>query len=209
MARSYGLTKVVNLKHLKKAATRSQAEIADLAGTVAAAIEEVLGVTAKGNLRIFHGECSTAASTQNKLVTISGIEALQAGDIFVILFTNNQTYNGIPKLNVNSLGAINIRRLSGTNAARYEWQAGQVVPLFYNGTYFIIMDGGIATTTYYGKTKLSSATDSTSEEMAATPKAVKAAYDLAASASAASDMFGLYLDENGYLCQRITSDDSE
>jgi len=39
----------------------------------------------------------------------------------------------------------------------------------------------IATTSAYGVTKLSSATNSTAENVAATPKAVKAAYDLAAS----------------------------
>lgn len=39
-----------------------------------------------------------------------------------------------------------------------------------------------ATTTYYGVTKLSSATDSTSTSLAATPSAVKAAYDAATAA---------------------------
>ena len=42
---------------------------------------------------------------------------------------------------------------------------------------------GAASTSNYGHAKLSSATDSTSEALAATPKAVKAAYDLATTAS--------------------------
>lgn len=46
-----------------------------------------------------------------------------------------------------------------------------------DGTY------GAATTSKYGHTKLSSATNSTSEALAATPKAVKSAYDLAKSAN--------------------------
>lgn len=46
-----------------------------------------------------------------------------------------------------------------------------------DGTY------GAATTSKYGHTKLSSATNSTSEALAATPKAVKSAYDLAKTAN--------------------------
>ena len=42
-----------------------------------------------------------------------------------------------------------------------------------------MIEQGNATTTYYGVTKLSSSTTSTSEVLAATPKAVKTAYDLA------------------------------
>ena len=42
---------------------------------------------------------------------------------------------------------------------------------------------GAASTTNYGHAKLSSATDSSSEALAATPKAVKAAYDLATTAN--------------------------
>lgn len=42
---------------------------------------------------------------------------------------------------------------------------------------------GAASTTNYGHAKLSSATNSSAEDLAATPKAVKAAYDLASSAS--------------------------
>lgn len=42
---------------------------------------------------------------------------------------------------------------------------------------------GAASTTNYGHAKLSSATNSSSEDLAATPKAVKAAYDLASGAS--------------------------
>jgi hypothetical protein len=56
------------------------------------------------------------------------------------------------------------------------------VQFVYDGTHWAIIDGGIATTTYYGVTKLSSAVNSTSNSVAATPGAVKQAYDLAAAA---------------------------
>ena len=98
-----------------------------------------------------------------------------------MMMTNSQSYNGTPKLKVNDFDAVNIKRINGRNAARYEWAAGQVVMLSYTGGFFVISGGGVASTTYYGKTKLSSAIDSTSEALAATPNAVKQAYDLAAS----------------------------
>lgn len=180
MAYQYTEANVVNLKHMKMLAERTQGEIANLAGLVAGAIEESMAYKADGNLRIFYGTCTTAASTQTKAVTISGLSDLQDGDIFGVLMTNAQSYNGTPKLKINALDAINIRRIDSKNAARYEWAAGQMVIFTYTGSYFVIAGGGVATTTYYGKTRLCTAVDSNSESLAATPKAVKLAYDLAA-----------------------------
>ena len=177
MAYSYTDAKMVNLGQLKKAAVRSQAEIANLAGTVASAIEEVLGVTVKGNLRIFFGSCTTAASTAIKAVTIEGITALAAGDVFIIAFDNAQSYNGIPKLKVNTLTEQNIKRLSGENAQKGEWNAGAVVVMVWNGSAFLLCNGEIATTSYYGKTKLTNDTNSNSETLAASAKAVKTVND--------------------------------
>ena len=63
------------------------------------------------------------------------------------------------------------------------WYANQMVEFVYDGTYWLMVNPGPATTTYEGVVKLSSAIDSTSEALAATPKAVKTAYDLAESKS--------------------------
>ena len=177
MAYSYDQGNVVNLKHLKKVAVRTQEEMSTLAGAVADAIEEVLGITVKGNLRVFYGTCSTAASTASKAVTIDGIESLIAGDVYIIVFENAQSYNGTPKLNINTLGDQNIKRLTGTNAAKDEWDAGEALIFVWNGTCFLICNGTHATTTHFGVTKLTSAVDSTSETLAATAKAVKTVYD--------------------------------
>lgn len=54
-----------------------------------------------------------------------------------------------------------------------------MVGAIYDGTNFVLIEKEPATTTYYGVTKLSSATNSTSEVLAATPKAVKTTYDVA------------------------------
>ena len=128
---------------------------------------------------LFYGTCATAAATAAKVVVCEEFTSsdLVEGTVINVKFTNAQTYNGAPTLNVQSTGAKNIKRIGTTNAARYEWQAGEVLQFVYDGTYWMLTDGGVATTTYYGVTKLSSATNSTSTSLAATASAVKAAYD--------------------------------
>lgn len=130
---------------------------------------------------VFYGTCATAAATAAKVVACDEFTSadLVEGTVINVKFTNAQTYNGAPTLNVQSTGAKNVKRMGTTNAARYEWVAGEVLQFVYDGSYWMLTDGGIATTTYYGVTKLSSSTSSTSNALAATASAVKAAYDLA------------------------------
>ena len=121
---------------------------------------------------VLYGECSTAAGTQAKTVTIPGVAELNesnAGLSIYVKFENNQTYNGTPTLNVNGIGAKNIRRNGTTNAARYEWAAGEILNFVFDGTYWVIVDGNFATTTYYGVTKLATSATSTSTGLALTP----------------------------------------
>lgn len=127
----------------------------------------------------FYGVCSTEADTQAKTVDIPGVTELAEGLGICVNFTNAQTYNGVPTLNVNGLGAKSVHSLSGTDAASGAWDEGEIVRFIYDGTYWVLEDGGTATTTRYGVTKLSAATNSTSNLLAATPGAVKLAYDLA------------------------------
>lgn len=129
---------------------------------------------------VHYGECSTTASTQTKVVSIPEIESLATGLCVRVKFLNAQDYSGQPKLQINSLTAKNIDRKGTTAAELYEWDANEVLDFIYDGTSFIIQSGAVPTTTYYGsRIKLSSSTSSTSEDLAATPKAVKTAYDLA------------------------------
>lgn len=134
------------------------------------------------NAGVFYGTCATAAGTQAKVVTCANF-VLANGAILFVKFTYGQTFNGAPTLNVNSTGAKPVKSVGTTDSVRYSWLAGEVVGFVYDGTNFVMIEGGIATTTYYGMTKLSSATNSTSTTLAATPSAVKAAYDLAATAN--------------------------
>lgn len=135
---------------------------------------------------VWYGTSSTTASTQTKTTTITGITSLTTGLTVRVKFSTGQTYNGQPKLQINSLTAQSIVRKGGTAAAQYEWQGGEVVCFVYDGADFVIQDGAIASTTYYGQTILSSSTSSTSEAMAATPSAVKSVKDSIPSASTTS-----------------------
>lgn len=131
---------------------------------------------------VYYGTCSTADSTQTKEVTISGITELFTGLHVRIKFTNAQTYNGAPKLKINSLSAVEMRRTASDGMTQYEWSAGTVMDLVYDGTAFVAIRDGRATTTYLGITKLSNSVSSTSTSLAATANSVKTAYDLANSA---------------------------
>jgi len=142
---------------------------------------QTTGTANVSGVSVFYGTCATAAATAAKVVVCEEFttDDLVEGTVVNVKFTYAQTYNGAPTLNVNSTGAKNIKRVGTTNAARYEWVAGEMLQFVYDGSYWVLTDGGIATTTYYGVTKLSSATNSTSNSLAATASAVKAAYDLA------------------------------
>jgi len=146
----------------------------------AASGARTLGTASGGSgASVFYGTCATAAATAAKAVECEEFTSanLVEGTVLNVKFTNAQTYNGAPTLNVQSTGAKNIKRVGTTNAARYEWVAGEVLQFVYDGSYWMLTDGGIATTTYYGVTKLSNATNSTSTALAATANAVKLAYD--------------------------------
>ena len=132
--------------------------------------------------KIYYGVCSTAASTQNKTVTIDGITSLYEGLNIRIRFVNLNTYSGTPTLNVNSLGAKPIHRTSGTAMAARQWIVGEVLDFIYYNDSWVTLDGALASTSSYGVTELTNSTSSTSTTTAATPASVKAAYDLAAEA---------------------------
>lgn len=158
---------------------------------------------------VYYGTCSTAASTQQKAVTASNFpSALKAGQKLRVVFTNAQTYNGQPTLKVNSLAAVNICKFGTTAAARYEWQAGQVLDFIYDGTNWIIVDGELASGNYPGKVKLTDNYSSTSPSAAST--------GIAASHKAVADAYTMlngklaneYIVQNAYLTSHIDAGSS-
>ena len=124
-----------------------------------------------GNVSGYYGTSSTAAGTAAKVVTCSDF-VLGTGTIIYVKFTNANSYNGTATLNVNGTGAIDIARVGTTKTTRYYWSAGEVVGFVYDGTNYVMMERGTASTTYYGLTKLSSSATSTSEALSLTPKAL-------------------------------------
>lgn len=126
---------------------------------------------------VFYGTSSTSASTQVKEVTATGW-SFTTGNILLVKFDNGNTYNGTAQIKIGSTTK-DIATVGTTKTSQYYWKSGEVVAFAYDGTNMVMLEAGNATTTYYGVTKLSSSTSSTSEVLAATPKAVKTAYDLA------------------------------
>lgn len=170
-----------NMTKIDSALAGISSDVSDL-DTAVDTLETALSGKSATNY-IYSGTCDTAGATQTKTITIPGITALTTGLSIRIKFTNAQSYGGAPRLDVNSLGAVTVYTRGGSSSVQYAWLAGEVVDFYYDGTYWVQVDGGIASTTYYGVTKLSSSTSSTSTSLAATPSAVKSAYDLANTAN--------------------------
>lgn len=89
--------------------------------------------------RVWFGTCTTTASTQAKSTSITGFSssALVNGVKVVVRFSNAQSYNGQPTLNVTSTGAKSIYYTDATNAGKDAWAGSAVVTFTYynNGWY--------------------------------------------------------------------------
>lgn len=95
-----------------------------------------------GELSPLYGTCTTAAETAAKTVSISGVTELVEGLTIYVRFTYA---NGVanPTLQVNSLTAKAIKRYGTTapsTSAASSWNAGAVVSLTYDGTYWMLND---------------------------------------------------------------------
>lgn len=128
----------------------------------------------KSDIKVYYGSCATGASTAAKVVVCENFTAsdLVAGTRLVVHFTNANSYNGQATLNVNSTGAKNIYYNGTTTNARYMWVAGESVEFIYNGEQWATINGGLATTSYYGVTKLATGANSDSQAYALTPRSL-------------------------------------
>lgn len=123
----------------------------------------------------YFGVCETAAATQTKVVTCDEFR-LEKGALLAVQFTYANTATS-PSMNVNGTGAIAICGTNGYYVNANMWTANQMVHFVYNGTWWIALNCLPATTARYGITMLSNSVSSTSGSLAATPYAVKMAYD--------------------------------
>lgn len=88
-----------------------------------------------------YGTCTTAAATTEKVVTLTDF-TLATGARIIVKFTYANTAAS-PTLNVNSTGAKSIMSYGTTAAVSGEWVAGEVVSFVYDGSYWVIENGGI------------------------------------------------------------------
>lgn len=123
----------------------------------------------------YFGVCETAAATQTKVVTCDEFR-LEKGALLAVQFTYANTATS-PSMNVNGTGAIAICGTNGYYVNANMWTVNQMVHFVYNGTWWIALNCLPATTARYGITMLSNSLNSTSGSLAATPYAVKMAYD--------------------------------
>lgn len=130
-------------------------------GALQTSLSEALGISGNdvvisggGGASFKYGECSTGASTAAKVVTLSPVlTALQAGEVIFVKFSNSNTASN-PTLNVNGLGAKTIRRYGTTSpstSAASSWNAGSVIALVYDGSYWQMV--GWINTTYSSMTE--------------------------------------------------------
>ena len=138
-------------------------------------LEAYIKAKAPASAGIAYATCSTASATVAKVAVCTGFK-LTTGATVLVKFSNTNSAAS-PTLNVNSTGAKPIVAYGTTAIQAYAWKAGQTVMVVYDGTSWVALVQSWATTTYYGITKLSSSTSSTSTTLAATASAVKAAYD--------------------------------
>ena len=110
------------------------------------------------------------------MATASGSFTLKAGTIVAVKFTYSNSVSQ-PRLNINGTGAKYIVTYNNYVPPTYAWKPMQTVLFLFDGTYYVGFMLSAATTGYYGVTKLSNSTASTSTALAATANAVKLAYD--------------------------------
>ena len=123
--------------------------------------------------KYYYGNCETAAATRAKVVECEGF-TLEEGATISVYFTNAQAYNGYPQLNVNDTGNIAVVYKGGSAGIRYMWSAGEIIDFTYHNGYWVCHGRALATTTYYGITKLANSAISTSASVALTPAALNA-----------------------------------
>lgn len=123
--------------------------------------------------KTWYGTCSTSGTDQTKNANISGFTSADcvAGTRVIVKFSSAQLYNGTPRLSVNGIAQAYITYGNGF-AEYYEWNSGAVVAFVYDGTHWVIEDGGHASTSVFGKTLLTNTVSSLSS-VALTPYALQ------------------------------------
>ena len=124
-------------------------------------------------IKLCYAECSTAGGTVQKEVSIPNVTALTTGLTIVVKFANANSVAS-PTLKVNSLDAKAIKRYGTTapsTSAASSWNAGAVVALTYDGTYWQLHDWN--NTTYSAMTSAEAQAGTSTSSRLITPARLK------------------------------------
>ena len=114
---------------------------------------------------VWYATCSTGASTATKVVTPASSQvghydynSTRDGHILFVKFDNENTTSSNLKLSVGGGSAVTVYTTGNTRDGSYLWNAGDVVGFVYSYSTnsYRMLGGGKATTSSYGKVKLSS-----------------------------------------------------
>ena len=108
--------------------------------------------------RSWYGVCPTTGNQPAKEVNDIPDFVLETGAKVSVRFTYENSASA-PTLNVNGTGAKSIRNSnSAAGTLTYRWYPYQVVDFVYDGTYWLLQQPYVGTTTYYGTSKVASLT---------------------------------------------------
>ena len=109
--------------------------------------------------RCFYATSSSGASTSSKTASIAdgqGVFSLKAGVTVFVKFSYQNTSSGTLYLNVGGTGLKQVYVTGYNTDGSYLWNDNDIVGFVYDGTFWRMLGGGKATTSSYGKVKLSS-----------------------------------------------------
>lgn len=125
-------------------------------------IDSSHNLSIQGSPKLYYGSCTTAAATVEKAVTCANFTLETGAMIFVTFSATNSGAAANIKLNVNSTGAKNIKKIynGAVNnlAAAAELQANIPLLFTYNGTYWVLISSADYNSTYSFKEAASGGT---------------------------------------------------
>ena len=125
--------------------------------------------------RVFYGDCNTSRNVAEKVVVCPDW-VLDDGNIIVVRFRSTNIVSDTMYINVNNTGKYPVGQI--TNPSSF-WRNDGIIAFAFDGNHskYVMINVNLATTDYYGVTKLSNVIN-TSQQMAVTPYAVKQVRDL-------------------------------
>lgn len=122
--------------------------------------------------RIYYGTSSTAAGTNEKVVTtVDGNFKLETGAVLFVGFTNKCA--GSPAyLKVDNATAARVATIMQDTGTYNIWDAKEVVGFVYDGTHFVCFGRKSASTSSYGLTYLTTSATADYEYTSATPQSI-------------------------------------